>query len=145
MALKSGLGKIRRKICAKVVTEKQRPCICVVDDDDAVRDSLELFLSMKGLKVLTYGSGQQLLENERNVLPNLLILDIHMPEMDGFELLKQLRQRGIDAPIILMSGLGDRSIELRAKNSGVAAFFNKPIDPHALYQKVVQLIDKSIA
>ena len=138
------MGQIPRKICAKVATEKQRPCICVVDDDDAVRDSLELLLSMKGMEVLTYSRGQQLLDNERNVLPHLLILDIHMPEMDGFELLTQLRQRGIDAPIILMSGLGDRSIELRAENSGVAAFFNKPIDPHALYQKAVQLIGEPI-
>lgn len=129
----------------KVVTEKQRPCICVVDDDDAVRDSLELFLSMKGLKVLTYSSGQQLLDNEGRVFPQLLILDIHMPEMDGFELLSHLRQRGMDAPVIFMSGLGDRAIELRAENSGVAAFFNKPIDPHGLYQKVVQLIHKAIA
>ena len=128
-----------------MVTEKQRPCICVVDDDDAVRDSLELFLSMKGLKVLTYSSGQQLLDNEGRVFPQLLILDIHMPEMDGFELLSHLRQRGMDAPVIFMSGLGDRAIELRAENSGVAAFFNKPIDPHGLYQKVVQLIHKAIA
>ena len=128
-----------------MVTEKQRPCICVVDDDDAVRDSLELFLSMKGLEVLTYGSGQQLLDNEGRVFPQLLILDIHMPEMDGFELLSHLRQRGMDAPVIFMSGLGDRAIELRAENSGVAAFFNKPIDPHGLYQKVVQLIHKAIA
>ena len=128
-----------------MVTEKQRPCICVVDDDDAVRDSLELFLSMKGLEVLTYSSGQQLLDNEGRVFPQLLILDIHMPEMDGFELLSHLRQRGMDAPVIFMSGLGDRAIELRAENSGVAAFFNKPIDPHGLYQKVVQLIHKAIA
>ena len=128
-----------------MVTEKQRPCICVVDDDDAVRDSLELFLSMKGLEVLTYSSGQQLLDKEGRVFPQLLILDIHMPEMDGFELLSHLRQRGMDAPVIFMSGLGDRAIELRAENSGVAAFFNKPIDPHGLYQKVVQLIHKAIA
>ena len=115
-----------------------------MDDDYAVRDSLELFLTMKGMDVLAYGDGQQLLDNEQNVLPHLLILDIHMPEMDGFELVTQLRQRGIDAPVILMSGLGDRSIELRAENSGVAAFFDKPIDPHALFQKVVQLIGHPI-
>lgn len=128
-----------------MVIEKPRPCVCVVDDDDAVRDSLELFLSVKGLEVFTYAGGRQLLDNESCVLPKLFILDIHMPEMDGFELVTQLRQRGIDAPVIFMSGLGDRSIELRVVNFGVAAFFNKPIDPHALYQKMVQLIGQPIA
>ena len=123
--------------------ELQKTCICVVDDDDAVRHSLDLYLSMKGLEVFVFCSGKQLLEDRAILASHLFILDINMPEMDGFTVLEELRLRGIGAPAIFMSGLGDRQIEARAEASGVAAFFNKPIDPRALFETVVELIDNS--
>jgi FixJ family two-component response regulator len=123
---------------------RQKPCICVVDDDDAVRHSLDLYLSMKGMEVCSYGGGKQLLDDEKIYLSHLFILDIHMPEMDGFLVLQELRSRGIDAPAILMSGLGDQQIEARAEGSGVAAFFNKPIDPKTLLDTVIELIESPL-
>ena len=131
-------------IDAKVVKEQQKPNICVVDDDDAVRHSLDLYLSMKGMEVFAYSSGKQLLEDETILVSHLFILDINMPEMDGFAVLEELRLRGIGAPAIFMSGLGDRQIEERAEASGAAAFFNKPINPKALLETVVELIDNSV-
>lgn len=117
-----------------------KPCICVVDDDEAVRGSLELFLSLKGMQVFAYESGKELLEKRLAIPPHLFILDIHMPDMDGFELMRELRLRAVAAPVILMSGLGDQQIAARAETLGVAAFFNKPIDPKVLLEAVIRLV-----
>lgn len=125
---------------AKVAQAKQRPCVSVVDDDDGVLHSLVLYLSMKGFEVTAYGNGKELLGSHALDLCRLFILDINMPEMDGFALLQNIRSLGISAPVVLMSGLGDQQIEARAQASGAAAFVNKPLDPKALLNIVTQLI-----
>ena len=137
--------KMALKSEAKLDRERLRPCICVVDDDDAVRDSLDLFLSLKGMNVVAFGSARPLLDCDTALAAHLLILDVHMPGMDGFTLLEALRLRGVAAPVILMSGLGDRHIAARAEVSGAAAFFEKPIDPQALLATVRQLLGGSTA
>jgi CheY-like chemotaxis protein len=74
----------------------------IVDDDDAVR--IDAYLTLKGMDVVVFGSAQELLGYE-NALPNLLIIDVNMPEIDGFMLLETLRNRGHDAPAVLITGL----------------------------------------
>lgn len=119
-----------------------KPSVYIVDDDDAVRDSLDAYLTLKGMKVRVFGSAQELLNHE-NTLPNLLILDINMPEIDGFMLLEMLRQRGHDEPAVLITGLGDPDTRARAERAGVAAFFNKPIDPPVLFSTLTQLLTEA--
>lgn len=130
----------KEAIKAKVAQDGQRPCVSVVDDDDGVLHSLVLYLSMKGLETTAYSNGKDLLGSQALDLCRLFILDINMPEMDGFALLQNIRSLGISAPVILMSGLGDQQIEARAQASGAAAFINKPLDPKALLNIVTQLI-----
>jgi len=115
------------------------PLVYIVDDDDAVRDSLDAYLTLKGMDVVVFGSAQELLGYE-NGLPNLLIIDVNMPEVDGFMLLEALRNRGHDAPAVLITGLGDPDIRARAERAGVAAFFDKPIDPPVLFSTLTQLL-----
>lgn len=116
-----------------------KPLIHIVDDDDAVRDSLDVYLTVKGMSVIAFSSAQELLDHQ-NGLPSLFILDVNMPEIDGFMLLETLRDRGHDAPAILITGLGDPELRLRAERAGAAALFDKPIDPSALFSTLVQLL-----
>lgn len=108
-----------------------KPSVYVVDDDDAVRDSLHVYLTLKGINVTAFGSAQELLSQD-DTSPNIWILDVNMPDIDGFTLLEMLRERGHDEPVVLITGLGDSDSRARAERAGVAAFFDKPIDPPAL-------------
>jgi two-component system response regulator FixJ len=108
-----------------------KPSVYVVDDDDAVRDSLDVYLTLKGINVTAFGSAQELLSQD-DTSPNIWILDVNMPGIDGFTLLEMLRERGHDEPVVLITGLGDPDTRARAERAGVAAFFDKPIDPPVL-------------
>jgi FixJ family two-component response regulator len=116
-----------------------KPSVYVVDDDDAVRDSLDAYLTLKGMNVTAFGSAQELLDHE-DISPNILILDVNMPSIDGFMLLEMLRQRGHDEPAVLITGLGDPDTRARAERAGVAAFFDKPIDPPILFSALTRLL-----
>ena len=116
-----------------------KPLVYIVDDDDAVRDSLDAYLTLKGMNVAVFGSAQELLIHE-DVFPNLLIIDVNMPEIDGFMLLETLRHRGHNAPAVLITGLGDPDTRARAERAGVAAFFDKPIDPPVLFSTLILLL-----
>ena len=116
-----------------------KPLIHIVDDDDAVRDSLDVYLTVKGMSVIAFGSAQELLDH-KNGLPSLFILDVNMPEIDGFMLLETLRDRGHDAPAVLITGLGNPDMRMRAERAGAAALFDKPIDPSVLFSALVQLL-----
>jgi len=116
-----------------------KPSVYVVDDDDAVRDSLDTYLTLKGMNVTAFGSAQELL-GHGEVSPNIWILDVNMPSIDGFMLLEMLRERGHDEPVVLITGLGDPDIRARAEHAGVAAFFDKPIDPPMLFSALTRLL-----
>jgi two-component system, LuxR family, response regulator FixJ len=115
--------------------------IVIVDDDEAVRDSLRAYLTLKGLKVKIFASARQAL-NEESFQPSLFILDVNMPDVDGFSLLEALRHRGHDAPVVLISGLDDPETRERGKRAGVVAFLDKPIDAPVLYTTVAHLLAK---
>jgi FixJ family two-component response regulator len=121
-----------------------KPLVYIVDDDDAVRDSLDAYLTLKGMNVAVFGSAQELLSHE-DVSPNLLIIDVNMPEIDGFMLLETLRDQGNDAPAVLITGLGDPDTRARAERAGVAAFFDKPIDPPVLFSALTRLLTEARA
>jgi two-component system, LuxR family, response regulator FixJ len=119
---------------------REKPTIYIVDDDDAVRDSLDAYLTLKGMDVSVFGSAQDLLDRDK-VLPNLLILDVNMPRIDGFTLMDILKSRGYDIPTVLITGLGDPETRARGERAGVAAFLDKPIDTPFLYETVTRLLE----
>jgi two-component system, LuxR family, response regulator FixJ len=115
------------------------PTIYLIDDDDAVRDSLDIFLTLKGICVVAFSSGLHLLDGELED-PNLLILDVNLPDLDGFSLLEALRGRGCDAPAVFITGLGNPDVRAKAERAGAAAFFDKPLDAPVLYKAVANII-----
>jgi two-component system, LuxR family, response regulator FixJ len=122
-----------------VISDSANHLVYVVDDDHAVRDSLDLFLTLKGFDVVGFNSAKAVLETTE-LDPSLLILDVNMPDVDGFALLQELRERGNLVPVILMTGLGDGDVRSRAERAGVAALFDKPIDTPALFSRINEIL-----
>jgi FixJ family two-component response regulator len=81
--------------------------------------------------------------SQNDVTPNIWILDVNMPSIDGFMLLEMLRERGHDEPAVLITGLGDPDIRARAERAGVGAFLDKPIDPPVLFSALTRLLSEA--
>jgi FixJ family two-component response regulator len=99
----------------------------VVEDDAGLRRSLRFLLESVGWKVSLYASAEEFLETaELPALPCCLLLDIRMQAMSGLELQQVLRERGIELPIIFMTGHADVSLAVQAMKSGASDFIEKP-------------------
>jgi two-component system, LuxR family, response regulator FixJ len=120
----------------------EKPSIYVVDDDDAVRDSLDAYLTLKGMAVTVFASAQELLERDE-ISTDLLILDVNMPHIDGFTLMEVLKDRGQNIPTVLITGLGDPEIRAKSVSAGVVAFLDKPIDTPVLYSTVIRVLEET--
>jgi FixJ family two-component response regulator len=101
--------------------------VVIVDDDAAIRDSLEILLSGRGFTCESYASATDFLNNADLDKCGCLLLDLHMPGVSGVELLEILRARSILTPAILMTGAADGQLLERAKKCGALAFLRKPI------------------
>lgn len=112
--------------------------VFIVDDDDSVRDSLCWLIESVGLQAKTYESAAdffqafyQLDEDKRN---GCLVSDIRMQGMSGLQLQVQLSERGIQLPIIFITGHGDVSMAVQAMKAGAVDFFTKPVNDQALIE-----------
>jgi two-component system, LuxR family, response regulator FixJ len=118
------------------------PIVHVIDDDDAARDSLAFLLRSAGIDVRTYETAPALLATIKPLLPGCIITDVRMPEMTGIELLRRLRENGVDIPIIVITGHGDIPLAVEAMKHGAADFFEKPFDDEALLTAVRNALNK---
>ncbi|NJN47153.1 MAG: response regulator transcription factor [Candidatus Competibacteraceae bacterium] len=100
-----------------------QPTVFLVDDDEAVRDSLSLSLEMAGLTVVKYASARAFLELYDPSQPGCLILDVRMPDMSGLELQEALSERKISIPIIFITGHGDVPMSVKAVKAGAVDFW----------------------
>lgn len=119
------------------------PTILVVEDDSQVRDFLEKVLRRRGYRVVAACSGRGALECVRDEVIDLIVTDLCMPQMDGIELVMNLRKLGRDIPVIAMSGalVGYTSDMLRAiELLGAKATFEKPFAPLRLVEAVEQVV-----
>ena len=103
-----------------------RQTVFVVDDDDAVRDSLGMLLRSVDLPVETFDSALAFLDRYRPELTGCLVLDIRMPKMSGLELQQKLREQGSRLPVIFITGHGDIPMAVQAIKEGAADFVQKP-------------------
>jgi two-component system, LuxR family, response regulator FixJ len=107
--------------------------IDLVDDDDAVRDSLRALLESGGYNVRDYASGVLYLQRSNEPPGDCMIVDHHMPEMTGLELLESLRTSGDKTPAIILTGRYDPSLEPRIAQVNVIALLHKPVDDEQLF------------
>lgn len=116
------------------------PAVFVVDDDEVVRDSLKVLLESRGFTVHDFASGRQFLDRKDGVTADCLILDVHMPDMTGTELLKILRNAGDLLPVILITGRNDPVIQAQAKEFGAVTLLDKPVAHAALFAAIQQAV-----
>jgi FixJ family two-component response regulator len=110
--------------------------VAVVDDEEPIRKALCRLLRVAGFKVETFASGAEFLESLRNHAPDCVVLDLHMPEIDGFEVESQLRQGRSRIPVIAITGRDTAKDHERILQCGVAAFLQKPLDGEALRRAI---------
>ena len=103
----------------------KQPTVFVVDDDKNILVALRFLLEAEDLNVETYSSAQAFLENYENGRPGCLLLDLRMPGMNGLELQQLLSARGIDLPIIIITGQGDKLMTIRALEAGAIDVLEK--------------------
>lgn len=120
------------------------PLIHLIDDDDAVRNSLALLISTVGLRVQGWSDPQQFLrEFPRNDI-GAIVLDVRMPGISGLALLDTLVARGVDQPVIMLTGHGTVEMCRRAFKSGAAEFLEKPVDDEALLEALQNAVRQHV-
>jgi two-component system response regulator FixJ len=112
------------------------PTIFVVDDDDAVRNSLRFLLKSVGLTATTLASADEFLKTYKAEQPGCLVLDVRMPGMSGLELQEQLNLRGAMIPVIFITGHGDVPMVVEAMQQGAFDFLQKPFRDQDLIDRI---------
>jgi two-component system response regulator FixJ len=118
------------------LADNQQPTVYVVDDDDAVRDSLKILLESYDLAVRDFGSVPDFLDALETDRASCLILDLHLPVMGGFDVMNTLAQRDSRLPVIVITGRGDSQTKARALEGGAVAFLEKPVDDRSLMNAI---------
>jgi two-component system response regulator FixJ len=121
------------------MTGLQMP-VYIVDDDEAVRDSIRLLLESSGLIAREFAGADQLLRTDAHDM-GCLLLDLHMPGISGLELLRLLRLRGLRRPVIVISGRRDPVQDAEVWAAGASALLSKPFDDQHLLELVMQALD----
>jgi two-component system response regulator FixJ len=110
--------------------------VYLVDDDDAIRRSAGFMLRTSGYTVKPFESGVELLKEVKDLEPGCILLDVRMPGMDGLDVQRELRSRGITHPVIVMTGHGDVAVAVQAMKAGAIEFIEKPFEKAVLLSAI---------
>ncbi|WP_433872520.1 response regulator transcription factor [Saccharopolyspora sp. CA-218241] len=118
--------------------EPTEPVVHIVDDDDDLRQSLRFLLASVGIQALDYPDAPAFLAEFDPAEPAVVIVDVRMPGMSGFQLQEELAGRGYPAPVIFCSAHGDIPMSVRALNNGAVDFLEKPYEP----QRILEIVQR---
>jgi two-component system, LuxR family, response regulator FixJ len=116
--------------------------VYVIDDDDAVRQSLEFLLKTVSIDVRGFDSAKAFLEVLPSIKSGCIITDVRMPEITGIDLLRRVKESGLDIPVIVITGHGDISLAVDAMKIGAVDFLEKPFDDDLLVAAVRSALNK---
>lgn len=116
----------------------------IIDDDEAMRDSLAFLLETAEYKSCTYDSAAAFLDALPTLAPGCIITDIRMPQMSGMELVRRLRDEGVSLPVIVITGHADVPLAVEAMKAGVVDFIEKPFGDEVLLSAVRQATAREV-
>jgi DNA-binding response OmpR family regulator len=122
---------------------KDRPTLLLADDDDTIISALTPFLERAGFHVLTAINGKDALEKVQAHRPDMIVLDVLMPRMDGRQVLRTLRHAGVQIPTILLTQVGDALERALALEEGADDYLNKPFESHELLARIRAVLRRS--
>ena len=122
---------------------RPQPLVLIVDDSQDVRELYTEYLHYTGFRVLTASDGEGALEVAHRIRPDVIVLDLSMPRLDGINATSRLRQdrRTYRIPVILLTGYPARAIERGALEAGANAFLTKPCLPEDLEAQIRRLLE----
>ncbi len=114
--------------------------ILVIDDEPGIRGLLATILERKGYAVLLAESGRKGLDLFRRERPDLIVLDLKMPDIDGITVLKDIHAVAVDTPVVILTGAGNEEMEKQARELGAAEFIEKEFSLHRLGESLRRLL-----
>jgi DNA-binding response OmpR family regulator len=119
-----------------------KPRVLIVDDERKNRDLFEVLLSQDGYELATASCGEDALALIAEKLPDLILLDVMMPGMDGYQVAGKLKadERTMHIPVVMLSALTDRNSMMHGLSAGAAAYLGKPVDGAELRLRVKNLL-----
>lgn len=121
---------------------RDKPLVFVIDDDEAVRDSLRSLFRSIGLQVSTFGSTDDFLRSKRPDVPSCLVLDVRLPDISGLDFQDKLAENNIRIPITFITGYGDIPMTVKALQAGAVGFLTKPLREEELLDAVRVSLEK---
>jgi putative two-component system response regulator len=120
------------------------PKVLVADDDPIMHRVLQQYLERNGFEMISAGNGHQAVEFAARELPNVIVLDVRMPELGGLAALRQLKETEAtkSIPVVIVTVNDDRVTQMESQVSGAAAFLSKPFRPAELLEHIKRLIPK---
>ena len=115
--------------------------VYIVDDDSEVRAALRYLIESVGLTAIEFGDGQSFLDSYDDHRPACFVFDMRMPGLSGLDLLDIVKEKGIDAPIIMLTGFGDVASASRAFKAGVVDFLEKPFNNQEMLDRIQHCLD----
>lgn len=126
-----------------MTTHDDLDTVFIVDDDPAVRKSMQSLIQSVGLRVETFASAQEFLDAYDDSRTGCLVLDVRMPRMSGLDLQARLVAEGKYIPIIIVTGFGDMAMAVRAMRAGAVDVLEKPVSPQVLLDSVNSALNRA--
>ena len=125
--------------------QSAKPSVYIVDDDDAVRESLSFQLELMGFSMRTFASGVEFLRVAPTLAPGCVVLDVRMPEIDGPTVQARLAELQLPLPVVMITGHGDLPLAVRAMKAGAVDFIEKPFAEDTLVASIALAHERIVA
>lgn len=120
----------------------RRLCIAIVDNDDGLRRAIVRLLDTAGMDAVAFASGRAFLEAALPGLFDCVVLDLHMPEMTGFDVLSEVTRRGIGVPVVIVTGHDTPENRAQAIAAGVPGYLPKPVEARLLLAAIDEAVHR---